>query len=323
MCQNIRHFFGKRYNAVILLSYEFFLLIKHLGSSNREKSQEKFKASLIIDCHVIEKGLSFRNVKTGFGKTKILDLLKNLEKYYTKYGDKLMLAFILKPVEQYIKFHKDISQVDNEIIRMFNDLNNILDGEFNKINGGIIHVTKTQIKHAAMIDFENFTAMRFSIRDFSNEPIDRNLIFKALKIAEKTPSACNRQPWGVHVFFDKSKLMEILEFQSGARQFKDSITCALLVTSNYYSFFGGEYHQPFVNGGLYAMTLIYALHSLGLGTIPLNMGFSYSKLNKIYKICNLRPGEIPVILIGVGHLPIELNVALSERFDYTSYTKIY
>ena len=40
-----------------------------------------------------------------------------------------------------------------------------------------------------------------------------------------------------------------------------------------------EVHQAYVDGGLYAMNLINALHSLGIGTIPLSVAFGYDKLD--------------------------------------------
>lgn len=144
-----------------------------------------------------------------------------------------------------------------------------------------------------------------------------------MEIAEYTPSACNRQPWRNHIFFDKKKIIEILDFQTGARQFKNDLACVILVTSSVNSFSISEYHQHYVNGGLYAMNLIFALHSLGLGTVPLNMGLDYKKLKRLKDYCEIKDDEAPILMIGVGDISDDFYVAESKRFPYHEYTKKY
>jgi hypothetical protein len=321
--RKMRNVLGHIYYGLIWLTHEFRLLIKHLGSSANEKTKEKFKARLIIQGHIVEKGLSFRNVKIGFGEDKIFDLLDNLWRYYFMYSDVRLATYILVIVKEYINFNKAKGHQNTKIIEKYEKLYTLINPNLSLFNGGIKKISKKQIYDKSLIDFESFVNMRFSIRDFTDEPVDIDLVRKAIKIAGKTPSACNRQPWRVHLFVSKERVNEILDYQTGARQFKENIGCAILVTCSYNNFFGGEYHQPYVNGALYAMTLIYALHSLGFGTIALNMGFPYNKLVKLSELIDIKNDEVPVLLIGVGHIPDQLNVACSERFNYQDIIKEY
>jgi len=324
--KQLRHFGGKLYNGFTWakwLFHEFKLLVANLGSSNNEKSKEKFKARLMITGHIIEKGLSLKDVRAGFGEEKIIDLLDNLQKYYFRYGDVNFATYMLVIIKEYIDFNKTKGHMNSAIIKKNDELNILINPDFSTLKGGVKKITKKQIYDKALIDFEAFVNTRFSIRNFSEEPVNIELVKKAIKIAGKTPSACNRQPWKVHLFVSKKSINKILDYQTGARQFKEQIGCAILVTCSYNSFFGGEYHQPYVNGGLYAMTLIYALHSLGLGTIALNMGFVYKKLDKLHEIIDIKKDEVPILLIGVGNIPEQLNVACSERFNYRDIIKEY
>jgi nitroreductase len=323
MFEKLRHAIGKRYNTISWLFFEYRLLVKHLGSADREKNPQKIKANLIIENHIIEKGLSFGDVKVGFGEEKIARLLDDLYNYHIRYGDINFVTQILSTVYTYIDFNKKNNHKSEKIIIKFDRIKNLINTDLPESKGAIIRLTKEKILGKSLIDFEGFVNSRYSIRNFTGEPIDIDKIKNAIRIAGKTPSACNRQPWKTHLFLNNEKLSAILDFQTGARQFKTQITCAILVTSSYNSFFGGEYHQPYVNGGLYAMTLIFALHSFGLGTIPLNMGFTYKKLKDLKNIVDLSEDEVPIILIGIGNLPESLNVAASERFDYQDILKIY
>lgn len=324
----LRRYFGLRYIAIKGLYNEYLCIVRHLGSSHDlYKNQDKLKARIIMNAHSIEKGLSLKNIRYGYGKKKIISLLKDIESYYKSFNDKDLAVFVLSIIDTYINFNREQSVEDAEIISYYKLLNNkILANYVNadkSLEGGYFITTKDKINKYGMIDFTNFVKNRHSIRNFTGENIEKNVIERALKIAEHTPSACNRQPWSNYVFIDKNKIEEILTFQTGARQFKDDVTCVILVAAKYSSFFGSEHHQPWVNGGMYAMNLIYALHSLGVGTTPLNMGFSSTKLKQLKSICDITDNEVPVVLIGCGVISDEIQIATSARFKYQEYTKFY
>ena len=89
-----------------------------------------------------------------------------------------------------------------------------------------------------------------------------------MELAQRTPSACNRQGWKTHVFLgDKS--VELVKWQGGARGFENEIKGAILVTANLKAFLFYEVHQAYIDGGLYAMNLVNALQYSGFGSIPL------------------------------------------------------
>jgi len=321
--KKIKHYFGSRYRTVKLLLYEYFILSKNLGSGRNKRSQ---RASLIITAHIIEKGLSLKEVRPGFGQEKIVKLLNDLKIYYNRYKDKEILFFVLSIIEAYLNFSETKGVRNNEILELYTQLSANVDDNCRKyeyLRGGVTNISKDKIIKNSCIPYHDFVASRHSIRNFTGESIDIQSINRALEMAAYTPSACNRQPWGNYVFINKNMILKILDFQTGARQFKNDISCVILVTSTYSSFFGGEYHQPYVNGGMYSMNLIFALHSLGLGTISLNMGLSMKKLKELKNICDIRDDEVPIMLIGIGVISDDLNVANSRRFNYKNYTKYY
>jgi len=290
------------------------------------ENQDKLKARIVMTAHSIEKGLSLKNIKLGYGKSKILMLMNDLNHYYKLFNDKSLVVFCLSIIESYLEYNKSHDIEDKDILSAYDKMKSVLteNGEqLDYLNGGYFITSREKIHSYGKIDYYNFVRNRHSIRNFTGNPIDIELLNEALKTAAYTPSACNRQPWGNHIFLDKQKIEQILEFQTGARQFKDDITCVILVTSKYSSFFGGEYHQPYVNGGMYAMNLIFALHSQGLGTTPLNMGFSAKKLKGLKKLCDIKKDEAPILLIGVGEIAEKLSVASSCRFKFKEYTKYY
>lgn len=130
-------------------------------------------------------------------------------------------------------------------------------------------------------------------------------------MAQRTPSACNRQGWKTHVFQGK-KSIELVKWQGGCKGFEDELKYSILVTANLKAFLSYEVHQAYVDGGLYAMNLINAIHSLGLGCIPLSCGFNSPKLQQL-KDFNIPENEVPIVLIAFGNLMDEFKIAISTR----------
>lgn len=305
---------GRLLNEMI---YHYRRFVRHFGRLGLKKNENKFAADLRIRVHAIEKGLSLSNPRAGFGEEKVKTILE-LVAYYKRHFDNIDFLDEVKSVlYNYFTFQKSKNHENIELFELFE---NVLGCEtFNNDIGGIRYLKKTDIDNTTSIDFGAFVDSRCAIRDFCNTPVDTDLIRKALKIAEKTPSACNRQPWRVYVYRGKMK-NDILKWQHGSMGFYEEIDTAILVCCNIQSYFMGEVNLPYVDGGLYAMTLIYALHSQGLGTIPLTMGLGAKNIKQLYKQFGIKDNEVPILLIGVGNLKDEFKVARSHRFHYDDYT---
>ena len=295
---------------------------KNLASNGISLSQEKMRANVIMQAHIIEKGLSLADVKPWFGQPKIRSLMTDVKDYYAKYGDKKLLLFVVSMLQSYMDYNAENEGVPTELIAQFISLKSLL-GDFddNSLEGGFVEVSKEDTPDS-IFDFKEFAQSRHSVRSFTGEPIDIRLIHNALKTAETTPSACNRQPWYNYVVIDKKTIADVLTIQRGSRQFKDQVSLLVITTSSAHFFFSDEYNQMYFNTGLYAMNLLYALHSEGLGTIPLNMGLSLNDLDEIRKVCGIPDTQMPISLIAVGVLPEHYKYAKSARFSYKDYTKI-
>lgn len=304
--------------------HDYRYLSKNICTYKTYKNPQKLKASLLLQVHIIEKGLSLKNVRPGFGIPKIQRLLRDLNEYKRLYHDDELLLYVLSVVKEYIKFNETQGQAtDEQILASYAIMSAAIPSEewetYKDMLGGVTFVTQEDI-NGEDFPFATFARSRHSIRSFTGEPVKQSAIEEALRIAETTPSACNRQPWENYVFTKRENIVRILDLQSGARQFKEDVGAVIIVTSSANSFSITEYHQPYVNGGLYAMNLLYALHSLGLGTIPLNLGVNQSQLSKIKDAAQIPESQIPIMLIAVGHVCEALKVTCSKRFPFNEYT---
>jgi len=63
------------------------------------------------------------------------------------------------------------------------------------------------------------------------------------------------------------------------------------------------------------MSLVYALHAVGLGTCMLNWSEGYDVDQRLRGVFKITDHEIVITLIGAGHVPDEFEVTASPAPD--------
>lgn len=290
------------------------LSLRHNASIATDRSLNKTQNTLLREAHVIEKGLSLRHPRRGFGQGKILALLRNIDRYLATYpeADKDFILYPLSVVGSYIAHSTKTGSFNADIATHFKQLVARIDADFSAIQSGVKEVTRDQLHANCNSGFESLLFSRHSIRYFAAETPARDLIQKALRLAQQTPSACNRQGWRTHVFHGES-CNRMAIWHGGASGFEDEVRCCILVTGDMNAFLLHEIHQVYIDGGMYAMNLVNALHSTGLGTIPLSCGFFHDKLSALKTVFDIPSNEVPILIVGVGYLEDRFRVAVSAR----------
>jgi nitroreductase len=149
---------------------------------------------------------------------------------------------------------------------------------------------------------------------FAEGPVNSEAIRSAVALALRSPSVCNRQSARVRYLTDRSLLEKVLTVQGGNRGFGHQIPGVLVVTS-YLGVFRGarERNQCWIDGGLFAMSLLYALTYGGVGSCPLNWSSDAAQDKALRELLGLPRDEVVIMLIAVGHLPENYRVASSPR----------
>ena len=291
-------------------------LSSDLLTADLHLTQENLKALITKDYHRIEKALALREPRTAFGQDTIKALVLGIEKYQHCYGGDETVQIALNTLISYYNFNLERGHDDKHLFQTIMSLKSKTTTEDGVAShrGGVLKLRKEQTISEAKMDLRAFFASRHSIRNFSNEEVEMGLIEQAVEMAQKTPSVCNRQSSRVYIFCSDEDKKRVLNYQNGNRGFGDQINKVLLVTSDLQNFLSvGERNQCWIDGGMYAMSIIYALHSLGLGTCCLNWSVDYQMDQKLKKAAGIRDSEAVIMMIAVGHLPDEFMVAQSPR----------
>ena len=150
-------------------------------------------------------------------------------------------------------------------------------------------------------DPEAFFGTRHSVRDYKTLPAPGELLTRAVELAINTPSVCNRQSWHVRFYSDPADVTSVLQFQNGNVGMRPVPTVALVTVDT--QLFGGigERNQGWIEGGLFSMSLVWAMHSLGLDTCMLNMSARNETTDRLRKHLDIDDGELVIMMIAVGY----------------------
>lgn len=300
-------------------------LCRYNASFHTDDDMRKMQYTLLRENHVIEKGMSMKTTRKGFGQMKVRNLIERLSKYADHYTeeDREFLRYPLCTISSYIAFQKNDGVDMQDIEEAFEALRAKTRFGLSELNisSGIASHRREELTQAALGDFRSLLNSRHSIRYFRDELPSTDTIEKALSLASRTPSACNRQAWHTHVYFG-AEAHRLLKKQGGCNGFAEDIPCCIVVTSDMKGFLSYEPFQCYVDGGLYAQNLINALNYVGLGTIPLSCGFLTYRLLRIQKQFGIPENEAMVVMIGTGHMCDEMKIAESTRKPL-SYTNTF
>ncbi len=173
---------------------------------------------------------------------------------------------------------------------------------------------RDQYQKGILADPEAFFNSRYSLREYREETIPEEVVKRAIKLAMKTPSVCNRHAWHVYHTSDRETISTALSYQNGNRPFGKKVPNLLIITTDLKAFFAGhEHYQHWIDGGLFSMSIMYALHSLGLASCPLNWSQKPKTDRGLRKAINLRSNHTVIMMMALGY-PDDLNkVCRSSR----------
>lgn len=281
------------------------------GKTNNIDSYEQLEARITKVYHSIEKGFSYDEIRLGFGVDVLNELLELLELYRSKGYSTTSHCYrtALSNLNEYIKLHEerkyDVSELKKQVSSLGHEEENL---------GGALTIKKEETLAKTKLSFKDFSLSRHSIRNFSDVPVDIEVIKEALYIAQNTPSACNRQGWKVRIVSNPDIKSTLQKNQNGNRGFGEVVDKYILVTTDVQYFARPrEFNQPYIDGGMYSMNLLYALHYVGLATVSLSASLTPKQEKNIRNALNISDSENLILFIGVGNYKDEFKIPKSDR----------
>lgn len=281
--------------------YDARFMSSHLLDGGRASSHEQYRIMLRV--HSLEKGMAYRTPRS-FGAAKALALVHMLENASAETRTSTAYRMGESVLRAWIDFHSDRddrNQDAYETVDRFLDSANDPDVEW--CEAGVKTISERDPEAWKEIPFDEFVASRHSTRRYTNCKVADEVLDEAVHLAMLSPSACNRQMVRLHVIDDpqgKRLLYDTLHGTGGV----DYENCRIgLITYDSRSLeFYGERNQGYLNAGLFAMTLVYALHWKGVGACLLQFGNTAAEERALIRNLGIPDYERAAVGISLGYL---------------------
>ena len=141
---------------------------------------------------------------------------------------------------------------------------------------------------------------RKSVRNFSNEKVDKSDLLKIIKAGMSAPSALNLQPWEFIVFDLEETIEWMVELHDYSKMFKTA-TAGIVVCGNMEKTIKGFEDFWVQDCSAATQNLLLATESLNLGGVWLGIYPIEERYKKIMDYFNLPENIIPFAVIALGH----------------------
>lgn len=296
--------YGRILNAFYGFLYDFKRFYFYSAWKSDVLDKEIRNYHMVKVYHSLEKSLSFKSRKknAGWSTAKlVLDLVRVADSTGDYgYHDRAGLAVLKNFVN-----HSDNKDDENakKIKKEIEGLGWSISEEH-----GVKSYGAKDFLLGKLNDPEAFFLSRYSLREFKSEQVDISVVERAILLAMKTPSVCNRQAWHVYHSNKSDVVKKALSYQQGNRGFGEKVPNLLIITSDLKAFMPGqEHYQHWIDGGLFSMSLIYAFHSLGVASCCLNWSQSPKNDMKLRSAFNIRSSDTVIMMLAFGY-PEKNNV---------------
>lgn len=287
--------------------------------SNPQFKKNRIIGEILRNTHSIEKGLSLSEVRLGFGVRKCREAFKLIEQYIALGGSLNDEALVMyaSALKAYLQFHEARNYRDQnieiveEIYKKIVSLN-IVPSER---AAGYLTLNKKTYTTEEVEKFERLFNDRHSIREFDGTPVNENDLKRAIQLAAKCPSACNRQCYRVYVVNNTSFSL-LNGWFDGVGGFDKELDKILIITGSTSMYRWTENMQWVVTSSIFAGYLSLTLQLYGIGACVIQRDiYPNSKWNEVKGNLKINDDELPVCCIGIGNLKDEYKVPISNRLS--------
>lgn len=279
-------------------------------------SQESLLAIIVMEYHRLEKSISMPRQKSNAALDVVTRLTDALDEYLDRFGASDATAIAASTLLAYQEMQCLASlprSTESVLARQSSFWSTGSDDALNSC-GGFSEIQTAELLYRARSSPLGLFEQRHSIRDFSMQRVDRDLIRSVVRTALRTPSVCNRQEWRLYAIDDRQLIIRCLRHQNGNRGFTDKIPLLFVVAVDLRRFVSvEERNQCWVDGGLFSMSVMLSSLAHGLGSCPLNWCVQKQEDDGLRSILAIPDHEVVVMLIAAGHLNAVVRVTKSTR----------
>lgn len=307
--------------------HEFRLCIMEYNAGAKKTPKEveaDYKNRMLLQVHRVEKGLGLEDCEPGHSSSvasdleyrllRYIDLGYNVHDYAFEETFAVLHAYLTyqrkygnpkwKPMESLESgYDKIVDLIGIDHAKQIVDT----------YEAGSYELSELELKAGCDFDFGKFIASRHSMRMFSNQKVSEQDMKKITEVANKAPSACNRQPTRLYFVQDTEKLKKVDSLITGNHGFEGKIPYYVILTEDRAQFSGEEQFQWYINGGIYLSYLTLAMHSRGIGSCIMQWKAFHKNEVELKNVLGVTRSESIIAIIGCGYYKDKSKVICAMR----------
>ena len=308
---------------IVKLRYYLYDISENYKAMHWEPTNTKrsiVSSELLFQYHKLEKGLVMPGPKRLFGLAPARAVMGIIKKWQILEIVEVSDSVYLGAIGTLQSYHDRIESYNlDPDDRILPELKLFLENHICERNSFTTPCKLIQLNNTEDDFSEQFTLLmnaRRSVRTFTEKSVSQELLTKAVHISQLSPSVCNRQPVRVTIISDSGMKNKLLSHQNGNIGFGHLAPHVAVITTDAHCFFGAtERNEPYVDGGLFAMSFILALKAHNISSCCLNWCVTPKTDKAAHKLLNLDQSLRIIMLVAVGYAADETYVPRSPRRD--------
>lgn len=277
-----------------------------LESLSSRYSGEGCNPNLRRQIHRIEKGLNRPDRKFKFGNEAFKEILNEFDKIKNiSEFDKNDLKWIYIVLVDYREHCFEIDKLD-------------------VLLKSLVFVKSHSYRREYITKLEEIIINRRSTRYFLNKQVNLERVYDAINIAKEAPTACNRQPYSIHLILNKNKKDRIIDLAPGTSGFGSGIPLLAVVVGHASSFrFERDRHLLNFDAGLFVSQFLLLLEEKELNTCICNWTPHYKNDNEAINLLDLDKSKTIVCLIAIGYGDASVKRPISYKRSHDNLMSIH
>lgn len=169
------------------------------------------------------------------------------------------------------------------------------------------------------VDIDDLLALaegRRSVRWFSDQPVPRDAVDRAIATGAEAPTACNRQPYRFEIFDDPESVARVAAVPMGAKGYEHQIKGIVVIIGDLSAYFDRrDRHLIYVDGSLAAMGVILGLEAQGIASCSINWPDIPERERTMRNLLELDAWERPIMLLAYGYPSVHGLTPYSAKRD--------
>ena len=298
------------YQAFASSNFYFEHLAVSAGIAKYNRGLSSTSPRLRRNVHRLEKGLTSRHRRSSFARDYVLETVRELADR-THELDPVERNWAMGVLKEYFASVDHDTLIDLAEEEFNTSIATLPQSHVLDLHGPMLKKTGKPVPYEK---FMELSVQRRSVRWFTDKPVKPADFKMAVEAALLSPSSCNRLPFRIIAGYGTIEAPRIVGLPFGAAGFGGQVPLGVAIIGDFSSYFSvRDRHGPYIDAGLFGMSLSLALETLGLSSTIINWPEVAPQDMIAKRRFRLKSHERVIFMMAIGYADVDVLVPSSAK----------